>query len=314
MHFRIKDFILLLIISGIFSFCLAQKEDSVIAIDSSTVSDTTNIPDTIINKQVNKDSLAAQDSLALMQKKFDQFKYGDVITIANKLLLKKAPFTRKEITNIYKMKGISHYSLSEDDAAKKSFIEMLRIDTSYALDSTKVSPKIITFFRQVKNDYNQQQKDIEARTVVRIDTVFIPKVEYDYERESRLKGAIARSIIIPGLGQLYNDDYVKGIFLTVFSSAAIVSSVYYAVDSNKKEKAYLVETNRNLIESKYSDYNSSYKNRNFSFIAFGLLWIYSQVDLLFMSHDENTNNTIIKSSSMKVDELRGLTLSIKYPF
>lgn len=134
------------------------------------------------------------------------------------------------------MKGISHYSLSEDDAAKKSLIEILRIDTSFSLDSTKISPKIIAFFKQVQNDYIQQQKDIEARTVVRIDTVYVPKVEYDFEHESRLKGAIARSLIIPGLGQLYNQDNFKGIVLTLFSSTALISSIYYIIDSNKKKK------------------------------------------------------------------------------
>lgn len=306
--------ILILTVAGIFSACFAQQKDSVVARDSSAVSDSTFIPDTTIVKHVNKDSVEVQDSLSLLQKKFDLFKYGDVITIANKLLLKKAPFTKKEIIDIYKMKGISHYSLSEDDAAKKSLIEILRIDTSFSLDSTKISPKIIAFFKQVQNDYIQQQKDIEARTVVRIDTVYVPKVEYDFEHESRLKGAIARSLIIPGLGQLYNQDNFKGIVLTLFSSTALISSIYYIIDSNKKEKAYLVETNKNLIESKYSDYNSSYKKRNISLISFGILWIYSQVDLLFLSHDENKNNTILKSSSIKVDELRGLTLNINYTF
>jgi TM2 domain-containing membrane protein YozV len=309
-----KVVIIILLAAGIFSFCFSQQEDSIAVKDSSVFADSSSSSDSVVTTKVNKDSAAALDSLLLMQKKFEQFKYGDVISIANKLLLRKTPFIKKEILEIYKMKGISHYSLSEDDAAKKSFIEILRADSSYTLDSTKVSPKIISFFRQVKNDYIQQQKEIESRTVVRIDTIYVPKIEYDYEHEAKLKGAVARSLIIPGLGQLYRGEYVKGVILTVLSSASIISSLYYIIDSNKKEKAYLVETNSDLIESKYSEYNSSYKKRNISLISFGILWLYSQIDILFLADHETSGNNFIKSSSLHYDELKGLTLNFKYSF
>src|SRR5574338_132771 len=201
--------LIFLLLAGIISCSSAEQDktvndeifvpDSLLSKDSAAVKDTSLLRDSVTVKPVNKDSAAAQDSLSLMKKKFDQFKYVEVVTMANKLLLKKVPFTKTDILGIYKLKGISHYSLSEDDAAKKSFIEILRIDTSYTLDSTKISPKIISFYNQVKQNYIQQQKEIEANTVVRIDTVYVPKIEYDAEHEWKLKNAIARSLIVPGL-------------------------------------------------------------------------------------------------------------------
>ncbi len=314
MYSTIKFIVFLLLAAGMGSFCFAQQADSITIKDTTKSIDSVSITDTISIKKVDKDSLARADSLALMQSKFEHFQYGDVISIANKLLLGKAPFTRKDLLDIYTQKGISHYSLSEDDAAKKSFIEILRIDSSYTLDSTKVSPKIIAFFKQVKNDYISQEAEIESRTVVRFDTIYVPKVKYDYEHENRLKNALFRSIIIPGLGQIYKEEYFKGVVLTVLSSASLIASIYYIADTNVKEKAYLVETNTGLIGSKYDDYNSAYKKRNISMISFGVLWIYSQIDLLFLSEDIKGGNNIIQNSSLNYDQLKGLTLNISYPF
>lgn len=307
MHFRIKALFFSFVIIGLLSFSMPQEKNAVAEKDTSSLTDSTKfVP-------VNKDSIAAQDSLQLMKKNFDQFKYGDVISVANKLLLKKAPFTKKDIIEIYKLKGISHYSLSEDDAAKKSFIEILRMDTSYTFDSTKISPKIISFYNQVKQDYIQQQKEIEARTVVRIDTVYVPKIKYDIEHETRLKNAVARSLIIPGLGQLYLNSSFKSISLTVLGSAALVSSVYYFIKTEQDERTYLIETNSDKIESKYKDYNISFKRRNISLITFGVLWIYSQLDLLFLS-DNETDGSILQNSSVDYNDFRGLTLNFRYVF
>lgn len=307
MHFRIKALFFLFVITGLLSFSMPQEKNAAAEKDTSSFSDSTKFV------SVNKDSIAAQDSLQLMKKRFDQFKYGDVISLANKLLLKKAPFTRNDIIEIYKLKGISHYSLSEDDAAKKSFIEILRIDTSYTFDSTKISPKIISFYNQVKQDYIQQQKEIEARTVVRIDTVYVPKIKYDIKHETRLKNAVARSLIVPGLGQLYLQSSFKNIAFTVLGSAALVSSVYYFIKTEQDEKAYLIETNPEKIESKYNDYNISYKRRNISLITFGVLWVYSQLDLLFFS-DYESSESILSNSSLNYNDFRGLTFNFKYTF
>ncbi len=317
MRTTVKVFLFLLAAAGLFFTGWAQVDDSSAVKDSLVVpglaADSVFVSDTLKVQVVNQDSVNVQDSLALMKKRFDLFKYGDVISIANKLLLKRAPLRRDVILDIYKLKGISHYSLSEDDAAKKSFIEIFRIDTSYQLDSTKISPKIISFYTQVREDYIQQQKEIEARTVVRIDTVYVPKVEFDVQQESRFKNAITRSLIVPGLGHLYLDVNFKNVFLTFLGSASLVASVYFWIESDNKEKAYLIETDPKMIDSRYADYNDVYKNRNISLISFGIVWLYSQLDLLFFS-ETNSGNEILSNSSVNYNDLMGLTLNFKYSF
>ncbi len=324
MHNTVKAFFFVFVFAGILISTPAQEIDSSVvkntlvpdsaaAKDSSLVSDSSIVKDTTVLTPVNKDSISVRDTLNLMKKKFDQFKYADVISIANKLLLRPAPLTKNDLEDIYKLKGISHYSLSEDDAAKKSFIEILRIDTSYTFDSTKTSPKIISFYKQVKQNYIQQQKEIEARTVVRLDTVYVPRIQYDVEHENRIKNAIARSLIIPGLGHLYLDVNFKSVFLTVLGSAALVSSIYYGVQTEEKHKLYLVETDPKKIEMRYNDYNDLYNKRNISLISFGILWVYSQLDLLFFMDDEPVND-ISKKVSFHYNDFRGLTLNLTYSF
>ena len=313
MYTIVKVILYCLLTAGIPALSLAQQVDSLNDKIHTEFPDSTEIKDSSGISAVNKDSVAILDSLSLMTKRFDQFKYADVISIANKLLLKRAPLTREQILDIYKLKGISHYSLSEDDAAKKSFIEILRMDTSYVLDSTKVSPKIISFFKQVKQNYIQQQKEIEARTVVRIDTVYVPRVEYDIEHEDVIKGAIARSLIIPGLGQLYLDFNFKSVVMTVLGSASLASSIYYLINTEHKENAYLIETNPEMISSRYHEFNDSYKKRNISLVTFGVIWIYSQLDLLFFSNNQG-GKPILQNSSVGYNVLRGFTFNLKYSF
>ena len=138
-------------------------------------------------------------------------------------------------------------------------------------------------------------------------------MEYDIEHENRLKNAIARSLIVPGLGQLYLDVNFKSVFLTVLGSASLAASIYYFIQTDKKEKAYLIETNPDMIESRYADYNDAYRYRNISLISFGVVWLYSQLDLLFFS-EQSTGQKILSNSSLNYNQIRGLTLNMKYSF
>src|SRR5512147_2945846 len=96
----ISKVILIVFVSAILSTCIAQSKDTVIVKDSTATSDTITISDsTKIHsdsqnvKKVNKDSTGVIDSLLQMQKKFEQFEYGDVISMANRLLLYRFPYS-----------------------------------------------------------------------------------------------------------------------------------------------------------------------------------------------------------------------------
>jgi len=230
-------------------------------------------------------TLLPQDNKEAIQEltqKFRDFEYQQVVEDAGELLNEKEKFSNPEGIEIYRMKGISHYALLDDSEARLSFIEILKIDTSYTLDPSYTSPKIITFFSDVKNEYLASVEGKEEQIVItKYDTVYVPVTYRDSISENNLKQALIRSVFIPGTGHLYLQSNLKSWLLTFLSAASIGSGIYFIIDANKKEKIYLQEQDANEVAEKYNDYNFSYRMRNLAFISFAALWIYSQLDLLF---------------------------------
>ena len=230
-------------------------------------------------------TLLPQDNKEAIQEltqKFRDFEYQQVVEDAGELLNEKEKFSNPELIEIYRMKGISHYALLDDSEARLSFIEILKIDTSYTLDPSYTSPKIITFFSDVKNEYLASVEGKEEQIVItKYDTVYVPVTYRDSISENNLKQALIRSVFIPGTGHLYLQSNLKSWLLTFLSAASIGSGIYFIIDANKKEKIYLQEQDANEVAEKYNDYNFSYRMRNLAFISFAALWIYSQLDLLF---------------------------------
>ena len=262
-------------------------------------------------------TLLPQDNKEVIQEltqKFRDFEYKQVIEDADTLLKEKEKFSNPEVIEIYRMKGISHYALLDDSEARISFIEILKIDTSYSLDPSYTSPKIITFFSDVKSEYLASIEGKEEQIVItKYDTIYVPVTYRDSISENNLKHALIRSVFIPGTGHLYLQSNLKSWLLTFLSAASIGTGIYFIIDTNKKEKIYLQERNTNETGEKYNDYNFSYRMRNFAFISFAALWIYSQLDLLFFIEKDQPG---IYSYLPKVfvNPEKGILLSYKLEF
>ena len=222
---------------------------------------------------------------------FSNFEYSEVISEASQLINNKNHFTKPELIEIYRMKGVAHFSLSDEQQARSNFIEILKVDSSYELNPSNTSPKIVSFFNKVKNLYLLSMNGKQDKPVLVIhDTLYVevPVKVRDTFYEYRLKQAFLRSVFIPGTGHLYLEDNFKSWALTALSVASITAGVLYIIDTNKKEREYLQETDINAAAGKYNDYNFSYRMRNLAFISYATLWLYSQFDLLFFSEGENS--------------------------
>ena len=93
-----------------------------------------------------------KNSLEEMKVEFQAFNYSNVIAIAENLLQDKNRYNEEEQIEIYLLKGISHYSLKQLDDVKTSFFEILKLDSNYQIEPTKVSPKIISEFEKIYSD------------------------------------------------------------------------------------------------------------------------------------------------------------------
>ena len=256
------------------------------------------------NKEVLKD----------LTQKFSHFEYSDVIEEASQLIKDKDQFTKLELIEIYRMKGIAHFSMLDEDQARLSFIEILKIDTSYALSSSNTSPKIISFFDKVKNEYLISVEGKQDKiTVVKHDTVYVPVTVRDTLAAHRLRQALLPSLFVPGTGHLVLGSNLKSWTLTTLSIASIATGIFYIIDTNKKEKEYLQETDLNEVSGKYNKYNFSYRMRNLAIISYVTLWLYCQFDILFFS-DEKSLRLLSYLPDIRVSPFNGFSLNYQIKF
>ncbi|MBN2413554.1 hypothetical protein JXQ31_17890 [candidate division KSB1 bacterium] len=223
-------------------------------------------------------SVLAQNGLPereIMDLYFKNFEYDKVISTADSILLNRTDLNEQQLLAVYKMRALSNYSLLQMNLALKDFIEILNINPEFSLDPVQTSPKIITFFNEIKANFQAREENPQVIETQR-DTIRIVK-----DTSGLFKNMLIRSVIVPGSGHIYLDNSAKGWLLTSASSVTLAGAVYYIFDCNRKEKSYLNETNPALIEEKYNNYNSSYKKRNILITTYAVLWLYSQTDILF---------------------------------
>ncbi len=224
-----------------------------------------------------------KDGLEEIKSQFQSFNYSNVITIAEKMLQDESRYNDDELIEIYLLKGISHYSLKQADEVKSCFYEMLKLNRNYKIEPSRVSPKIITEFEKAKIEYEQIISNNESSVIVKTDTLYSVDTLYVEPDRDVYSSAMIRSIILPGWGHLYAGHKTKGLILTSASALTLGSMLYYIIDANDKRSRYLNELDPELIDQKYDEYNSSYKIRNILFVTYALIWIYSQLDILFIS-------------------------------
>ena len=253
--------------------------------------------------------------LEYLKKNYKSFNYKTVIELSNTLLTSKSRFSREDLTQIYTLKAASEYLINEQSDSRKSFIEILKISENYELNTSDYSPKIIEFFSEIKSEFidlrqfEGTNKNKNNRSLGNSNPSINPIVVRD------INSAIGKSIILPGWGHLSLKNDTKGWLLTSAGVAGLGSMLYYIFDTNNKENDYLSSINSTDIRKNYDKYNTSYKIRNTLIISYAALWIYSQIDLLFISTDLGSKNVTPGISKINLKNNNGTTLfSLNIPF
>lgn len=241
------------------------------------------------------------DIVKKIQYDFENFKYPDVVSLSNQALEHKNIFTPDELIKIYTLQGASYFSLSNNDSARIAFTNLLQIDSTFTPDSSQISPKIISFFNQIKKNYLLISRINEKPLKTEIDSASIKKIKSLELQNSNFRGAQLRSIFLPGWGQLYLGSTAKGILLMTAGLTALGSSIYFIIDSKNKENKYLSETDPGIINSKYNSYNTAYKIRNTLLISYVVIWLYTQIDLLLFSSNSSSIQSIPLTDKLNLD-------------
>jgi hypothetical protein len=226
-----------------------------------------------------------QDSLSGLRAYFKAFKYSEVIALSKQIIDTSDKLPVKMETEILRMQGIAYYALNDLANAEKSFLNLLQIQAGFVLDPAENSPKIITFFNQIKLKYLSRKIEKPATSPPDTSAVkALAKNLHDY------KSGMLRSLVLPGWGHYYVDEPFKGKLLNIATAVTLLPGIYYAIETANLEKKYLNESSRDKIETRYKTYNDAFKKRNYFLYAFSAVWLYSQYDYFFANRPTYTQN------------------------
>lgn len=180
--------------------------------------------------------------------------------------------------------GISYYNLWKDDSSKVYFTRIFEADSTYRLDSSNVSPKIVAFFNEQLNLYQLKKKS--ASIVFRRPAEVLPGTELPsaitaLQAPQINKMAYLHSTLFPGLGQFTQGSDTKGWAFVSAGFVSLASSIYFIFDTNAKAKKYHSANAQGDIDKAYSEYNTAYQLRNISVSIYLGTWIANLYDIFF---------------------------------
>ncbi|HZW40044.1 MAG TPA: hypothetical protein VFF33_12165 [Ignavibacteriaceae bacterium] len=206
---------------------------------------------------------------------FQDFQYNQAITKIDSLI-SIARLRQSNFNEIMMYKAVAYYALSKDDSVEKSFLEIINVDPLYIPDSTIFSPKIISYYSKVKNNYLAGYK-IKRETQLN----YAAKFRHEYNN------IIFRSLALPGWGHIYMGERSKGYILTSAGGVSLFSFLYFLIDANNKETAFINEKDPKKVNERKSDYIQSKSIKTFSLITYAFIWVYSQLDVMVFTDLHN---------------------------
>ncbi|MCX8056482.1 MAG: hypothetical protein N3F03_02590 [Ignavibacteria bacterium] len=208
---------------------------------------------------------------------FENFEYDKVIAIGDSLLIYNANLSKEDSIQIFYYKAISAFHMWDINLSEENFRNLLKLDQNFKLDSSTVSPKIISFFNQLKKRELEEVSKSKNQYEINNQKENTKK-ENSFNNFSIYKESIWKNLLIPGWGNFVLNQKSKGYLFTISYSLSLISTIYFSYITAKKENEYLNETIPERITEKYKSYNTYYKLKNISIGALSLVYLYSQID------------------------------------
>ncbi len=173
---------------------------------------------------------------------------------------------------IEKWIAFSLIAQGKSSSAKERFISLLMIDGTFELDAVLTSPKILSVFNDAKMKFSTQRKNIA------IDTS-----RSAFHQQTERSIVSFRTILFPGWEQIHQGRDAFGYSLLAAGVVSLSSGIAFEVlRANAREK-YLAAKTAADISSKYDTYNFNRKAEIYSFTAFAVVFIVSEIDVFAQS-------------------------------
>lgn len=268
---------------------------------------------------------SADSTLALMEERLADFKYENVIKIANEALTTRgSEWSEGEIAEARMLKSLAYFNLFDTTAAGVEIFEILRSDADYRIDESLYSPKFVAFFDSMKRRFARREvgeprdttavaKDPDTTSVADDpdhapfdDRLFAEALERA-RREGAKSGTetALMAVLAPGLGRVVEGDAIIGYGFLAAAAASLGASIYAVVETQAKRDAYLGSVGAREIDAAYDDYNEMYKFRNAALAAFAGVWLAAQIDFFVLRE---------APSLPRSDDALSYQISVSIPF
>lgn len=234
------------------------------------------------------DAQPSSKKLAEIEQRFRAQEYDVVLQLSDSLLKSGSALEETNLTRIHEIRAIVYYTRDELQNSLFSFLSILEMNPSHQLDPVRTSPKIRTYFEEIRRDFLAKKRLAEQNRSRRQEQIDSLQTAIENRSFARVRGAMIRSIVLPGWGHLHSGKRNKGWTLTALSLGSVGLGTWFSIETASRENDYLNETNPALIQPKYNSFNDAYQMRNSIYLTFAALWIYSQIDLFYFSSDRNT--------------------------
>jgi len=209
-------------------------------------------------------------------------------------LLEYANLSDTAYAEIHKYIAFSLIAQGKQDLAKERFAMLLSICPTYSLDPVLTSPKILAIFSEARQAFLSTKKTAQEPIAASLMSSK-PAVSY-------------RTILFPGWEQLYTGRKTPGTILLCAGIATLGSAFTFEVLRSSARQDYLAEKDQRVIDSRYKTYDRYYKAEIASFVAFGLTYIISEIDVFTAT----SNSSLTIQSSAQTDRLSGITFSLHF--
>jgi tetratricopeptide (TPR) repeat protein len=165
--------------------------------------------------------------------------------------------------------GFVYVARDQKQNALQEFTTVLKANPAYDLDPVQTSPKILEVFREARNDYLQRVASEPA--VFRMP-----------QADVRLS-ASWRSLLLPGWGQFYKRQELKGTAIAVTQVITLAALIFEQSEQARRHDEYqhLKQYGDPRIEQAYADFRNAYRVRNVvGYITLGV-YIFNYFDALY---------------------------------
>ncbi len=165
--------------------------------------------------------------------------------------------------------GFVYVARDQNDVARNEFFRVVSVNPAYELDPVTTSPKIVEVFREARNEY-----------LARVASE--PAIYRMPQADVRL-AASWRSLVLPGWGQVYKEQDVKGAAFAAAQVLSLAALIFMQTEVNRRHDDYLRIKGHDdpNVEDRYQEYRRAYQTRNVVGYITLSLYLVNYLDALY---------------------------------